>query len=190
MTRHRIRRPLLLAACGLILAAACTVRGQSKLHRLIVEGHAYLEERQAQNEAQYHISQYDHYDWHQDTGEIVFSSGSEAKVIASIQMVGDLSKRSRTWLWAWANKTVDEPLKRAVNAVRDMGEREKIERLTTAQWPADETDGWEMTSVAAKLTEAKGAYRTCGDAGCEFMLLTNIRWALPTTPVLHGEHAR
>jgi hypothetical protein len=105
-------------------------------------------------------------------------------------MVGDVSRASGTWLWAWANTTVDEPLKKAASAVREMGEREKIGRLTTAQWSADETDGWEMTSVAAKLTQAAGAYRTCGDAGCEFMLLTNIRWAMPTTSVQHGEQAR
>jgi hypothetical protein len=179
----------LVAACGLIVAA-CRGRGQAKLHRLIIEGHDYLEARRAENETKYHLGSYAHYDWHQDTGEIVFSSGNEAKVIASIQMVGDVSRASGTWLWAWANTTVDEPLKKAASAVREMGEREKIGRLTTAQWSADETDGWEMTSVAAKLTQAAGAYRTCGDAGCEFMLLTNIRWAMPTTSVQHGEQAR
>jgi hypothetical protein len=184
MTATASCRWRLVAGCGLIIAA-CTGRGQAKLHRLIIEGHDYLEVRRAENEAKYHLSAYAHYDWHQDTGEIVFSSGGEAKVIASIQMVGDVSKRSGTWLWAWANKTVDEPLKKAANAVRDMGEREKIDRLTTAQWPADETDGWEMTSVAANLTQAAGAYRTCGDSGCEYLLLTKIDWVSPRVPTRH-----
>ena len=87
-----------------------------EVHRMIVEGHDYLEARRLDNEAKYHLSMYDHYDWHQDTGEIVFSSG-EAKVVASIQMVGDVSNRSRTWLWAWANDTVDDPLKKAAITV-------------------------------------------------------------------------
>ena len=183
-------RRRLLSFSLLIGAAACTGRGQARLHLLVGDGGSYLKARQAENEAKFHLSRYEHYEWHQDSGEMVFSSGGVAKVVASIQMVGDLSKRSRTWLWAWANETLDEPLKRAANAVREMGEREKIERLTTEQWAADETDGWEMTSVAAKLNQATGAYQTCDDAGCEFMLLTNIRWATPSTTVRHGAHSQ
>ena len=80
-------------------------------------------------------------------------------------MVGDVSNRSNTWLWAWANETTDEHLKVSARVVQALGQREKIDRLTQAQWPADEIDGWEMTSLAAKATGASGAYRTCNDNG-------------------------
>jgi len=43
--------------------------------------------------------------------------------------------------------------------------------------PADEHDGWGMTAVAAHLLEADGAYRTPGDNGFTYMLLSNVRHA-------------
>ncbi len=181
-------RPILqrfASAWLLFCPIACSDRGGNQLHRLIVEGHTYLQERQAENEAEFHLSQYDHYDWHQDTGEIVFSSKGEAKVVASFQIVGDMSKRSGTWMWAWANDTVDEPLKSAAKTVRQLGEREHIERLVKPTWTAYETDGWEMTSLAAKLVQARGAYRTCHESGCDYLLLTKIGWAKPTTRLRH-----
>jgi len=181
-----------MTLCVATLASAWvwTNRDRWKLDRLIVEGRAYLEARRGENEATYHLSTYAHYDWSQDTGEIVFSSSGVPKVVASIQFVGDVSKRSRTWLWSWANDTVDERLKKAATSVRDLGMRENIDRLTRAQWLASETDGWDMTGLAAKHTRASGAYRTCGDSGCEFILLTNIRWAPAATAVEHSGPSR
>jgi hypothetical protein len=38
-------------------------------------------------------------------------------------------------------------------------------------------DGWEMTSVAAFLLKAKGAYRSPDERGFTFMILTDVRWA-------------
>lgn len=169
----------------LISFVACSDRAGNQLHRLIVEGHTYLEEKQAENEAEFHLSRYDHYDWHQDTGEIVFSSKGEAKVTASFQIIGDISKRSGTWMWAWANDTVDAPLKSAAKRVRELGQRQYIERLVKPTWAAYETDGWEMTGIAAKLVQAPGAYRTCHESGCEYLLLTKITWAKPTIRVRH-----
>jgi hypothetical protein len=129
----------------MLVAVGCE-RGKAKLHTMFVEGHAYLVARQAENEATFHISKYDHYDWNQKTGEIVFSSAGVPRVIASFQMVGDVSKRSNTWLWAWANKTTDDHLKVSARVVQALGQREQIDRLTKVQWSGDQIDGWEMTS--------------------------------------------
>jgi hypothetical protein len=51
--------------------------------------------------------------------------------------------------------------------------------LTTAGWPAEESDGWEMAAIASKVLQAKGAYRapnSSGD-GFTFLIIKEIDWA-------------
>jgi hypothetical protein len=50
-------------------------------------------------------------------------------------------------------------------------------KLTEAKWPGEEADGWEMTAIAARLLEAKGAYRASSDRGLSFLIFTKIDWA-------------
>ena len=61
--------------------------------------------------------------------------------------------------------------------MRAYGETHGIKPLVTTNWHAHEADGWEMTSIAAYLLDAKGAYRTPQDSGFTFMVLTNVQWA-------------
>ena len=96
---------------------------------------------------------------------------------AEIQFVGSISTVSNTWLWAWANPTVDAALCERLAHVRAYGDRHGIEQLVTAKWEADATDGWEMTSIVAYLLGAIGAYRTPDERGFEYMVMTSIRWA-------------
>jgi Family of unknown function (DUF6882) len=49
--------------------------------------------------------------------------------------------------------------------------------LTTPNWPADETDGWEMASLAGYILGAEGVYRPPFDHLRWFMLLSNLRHA-------------
>jgi hypothetical protein len=112
-----------------------------------------------------------------ETRQLVFSENAVPKVIADIQFVGSISTRSDTWLWAWANDSVDPQLSSSMGAVRDYGEKHGFNHLTSKKWHAHEVDGWEMTSIAALLLKARGAYRTPGDTGFTFMVMTDIRWA-------------
>ncbi|HEX5872286.1 MAG TPA: hypothetical protein VFY65_17780, partial [Longimicrobium sp.] len=129
---------------------------------------------------------YEHYDWDQESGQIVFSDSGVAKVVADVQFVGSTSTRSGTWLWAWDNPSIDAGLSRAVRKVRSFGQRHRIERLTEPKWEADEVDGWEMTSIAARLTRAEGAYRSPGENGATFLLLTNVRPASDSLRLGHS----
>lgn len=44
-------------------------------------------------------------------------------------------------------------------ALAMLGESHGPERLTTAKWPDDEHDGWEMTAATAFILRAEGAYQ-------------------------------
>jgi hypothetical protein len=144
---------------------------------LIEDAQKYLRGRQAELEIEYRLGHWPRFDWDQETQQLVFSENGVARVVADIQFVGSISTESDTWLWAWANDSVDPKLSAALSVVRDFGERSGFEHLTSRKWHAHEVDGWEMVSIAAFLLEARGAYRTPKGTGFTFMVMTDVRWA-------------
>ena len=120
---------------------------------------------------------WERWDYEEDRGAITFSSNGIPKVIAEVLVVGTTSVIEGTWLWGWANKSVPAKLTRALSAVRAFGEAEQLPVLTEPNWPTDEYHGWEMTAIAAKFIEAKGAYRTPRSTGGHtYYLFTDLRF--------------
>jgi hypothetical protein len=144
---------------------------------LIEKAQAYLRGCQAELDIEYRLGHWPRYDWYQETQQLVFSENRVAKVVADIQFVGSVSTESDTWLWAWANDSVDPQLSTSMSVVRNFGEEHGFEHLISKKWHAHEVDGWEMTSIAAFLLKARGAYRTPKGTGFTFMIMTDVRWA-------------
>lgn len=119
------------------------------------------------------------YSWalDQDTGKLTFSDGNTPKVIAGVQIVGSYSTYSRTWMWSWGNKYVEDDLKKEILKVKEYGERKRFRELTTAKWECEEDYAWTMTAAAGYLLKSKGAYRGPIDEGYVYMLITDIKWA-------------
>jgi hypothetical protein len=136
----------------------------------------YLRDCQKRLDQQYRAAQWLRYEWSQDTRHLVFSEDGRSKVIADIQFVGSISSVTNTWLWAWDNNTVDQEFSQASLQIRQYGERHGFPHLTIPKWHAEEADGWEMTSIAAYLTGAKGAYRSPDENILYFMIMTAVRW--------------
>jgi hypothetical protein len=144
---------------------------------LIEEAQAYLRGCQAELDVEYRLSHWPRYDWGQDTQQLIFSENEVAKVAADIQFVGSISTKSDTWLWAWANDSVNPEISTSARVVRKYGEEHGLHHLTSKKWHAHEVDGWEMTSVTAFLLKARGAYRTPDENGFTYMVMTNVHWA-------------
>lgn len=144
---------------------------------LVTRSHEYLTARQDALRDEFGVGRWKRWHWDQDTGLLVFFDDSVARVVAEVQFVGSVSTISRTWLWAWANPTIDQALTRGLAEVRALGEEQGIPQLTTAKWDANETDGWEMTSITAYVLQAKGGYRTPDDHGFLYMVMSSIAWA-------------
>jgi hypothetical protein len=143
---------------------------------LVETAGAYLGDCQHSLERDYRLDTWPRWDWSQETRQLVFSDEGVAKVVADIAFVGSVSTKSDTWLWAWANETVDPGLCDALLPIRQFGEAHGFPHLTTAKWHAHEADGWEMTAIAAFLLQAKGAYRSPSDNGFTFMIMTAVAW--------------
>lgn len=140
---------------------------------------SHLQHLQANLEHVYHLSHYEHFHWSQSDGQLIFSDHGKIKVVADVQFVGDISTISSTWLWAWANHTVLPKMKLGSIRVRNYGAKHGYGKLVKAEWDATQDDGWEMTAVAASILNAKGAYRSPGGNGFQFLVITDIHWAKP-----------
>ena len=144
---------------------------------LVTAAHAYATERQDELRREFSLGTWPRYDCDQGTAQLTFSADGKVRVVADIQFVGTVSTVTNTWLWAWANPHLEPAVARDVDEVRRYGERHDIAQLTTPKWTANETDGWEMTSITAYLLRAQGVYRAPREGGYTYMVMTRIRWA-------------
>jgi hypothetical protein len=104
----------------------------------------------ANHQAIWHIDQADRWDLNQDIGDLVFTF-PHGVVKAPAQIIGSFDTTTSTWLWAWANPSVAEPLMRDALLVLEYGKQHGLARLTTAKWKAEERDGWYMAALANSL---------------------------------------
>ena len=97
-----------------------------KFVTLVTAAHQYLSARQEELKADFGLSWRERWDWDSNRGQIVFSDAGVARVIAKAQLVGSVSKKTGTWLWAWANPSIEEHQHRDLNEVRRFGEQHDI----------------------------------------------------------------
>ncbi|HLY08365.1 MAG TPA: hypothetical protein VKW04_03560 [Planctomycetota bacterium] len=128
-----------------------------------------------QNQKDFQLGSYLRFDWDPWRGELVFSSGGTPKVVARIQIVGSLSTKSNSWVWAWATPGLFDAVRKAVLQTKRFGEERGIISLITPKWAAKESDAWEMTAITARLSDAKGAYKCPSPDGFTFMVFTDLR---------------
>lgn len=121
------------------------------------------------HENTWQFGQEEQWNFNQDSSELVFTFADKI-ARAPAQIIGTFDGKTSTWLWAWANPSIDKPLKTAAHRVLDYGKQHSIARLTTAKWAAEEMDGWQMTALANRLCSSNGAYR--GPAGTTLVFMT------------------
>lgn len=143
---------------------------------VVTDAHEYMTLCQERLRKEFKLGEWPRYDWDQDTATLIFSDQSGPRVVATIEFVGSISTRSNSWLWAWANDSLDERVKGRINKVREFGAERGLDQLTESLWEADEIDGWEMTSIAGRVLNAQGSYRTPKDSGFTYMLMMDIQW--------------
>ena len=114
-----------------------------------------------------------------ETASLVFTRDGVPRVIAGVQVVGTTSEGRKTWVWGWANSGLPLPAMERMAEVRAFGEREGIEQLTQETLPDDPYLGWELTAIAARILDAKGAFRCPYEDGFLYLLYTEIAFAPP-----------
>jgi hypothetical protein len=95
----------------------------------------------------------------QDEGklELLFADGR--KLLASAQLIGSFDPRDRSFMWAWANPSVEPRLVKAAEAARGEGERLGATALTTPTQNARFDDLVLLAAFVAMRSGAQGLYR-------------------------------
>lgn len=128
----------------------------SELKKLSAEE---LELKTRAHDAAWGISRIERWDLLQEKGDLVFSLPQGLKAVAPAQIIGTYNSEDKSWLWAWANPSIEESLKKDAQKVREYGEKHRIKQLTESKWRGSEQEAWTMAAVAAKLSGAQGVYR-------------------------------
>lgn len=145
--------------------------------KLVRDSLTYLDNQQAKCEHEFNLKQFNRMDYEQETGKMIFSDvGVIPRVIIDFQIIGSLSARSNTWLWAWDNPYLLENTTQAIHEVKKFGEENSIGKLIDPKWNAKEKDAWEMTALAAYILKARGAYKFLSDDIRVYTIFTGIKW--------------
>ena len=110
------------------------------------------------------------WDLDQERGDLIFTFDDGVVATCPAQIIGSFDGADGSWLWAWANPSIADSLKRDSLRVRDYGQEHKIARLTSAEWSCAEADAWNMAALACKLCASQGVYR--GPAGTAFVFIS------------------
>jgi hypothetical protein len=99
------------------------------------------------------------------SGRIRFEGEGLEPIECEIQLLGSESFESHTWLWAWANKQSNLPLKllRSALEVQEFGTMQRVDLLTEPSFVLEHHSAHEVSMVACGICHADAYYR--GDYG-------------------------
>jgi len=113
-----------------------------------------------------------------EAASLVFSRDGVPRVIAAVQAVGSTSGDEAIWRWGWADPELPRSAVERMGEVRDFGRREGVAELTRETLESDAYLGWEMSAVAARILQAKGAFRCRRpEGGVLYFVYTDIGFA-------------
>lgn len=144
------------------------------LKSLLETGLNELAAKASAHDALWQIRQAKQWSVNQEAGTIQFQFADGRTATALAQFIGSINTKNGTWLWAWDNPSITEPLRQHALAVRAFGEAQHHELLTTRKFPCDEELAWRLTALAAKLNNAQGAYRAPAGAALLFLTFGNV----------------
>jgi hypothetical protein len=170
-----------IAICGLLVltSGACSKTSTSTSPVSSSNSSAFQElldasvqELRVKNDANkaWGLGTFDRWDIDQEVGDLVFSNADGTTVVAPAQIIGSFNTSDNSWLWAWDNSSIVDKLKLHALQVKQYGEQNHIEKLTSRKWTGTEEDAWAMAALAAKLCNAQGVYR--GNSGRTFVFMT------------------
>lgn len=108
-------------------------------------------------------------DWQLDQAAGELRLGSD--LVYPAQLLGSASAASVTWLWAWANPSVDAALTQRVEEARAIGEARGIPLLTDEGFPLGDLAVGHLVALAVSALLDADAYYRCPYAGGEAFVL-------------------
>ena len=110
--------------------------------------------------------------WDSESATLTFSDPQKPTLRVAVSVVG--TTEGNSWEWAWANRNFEPHTKINIDKIREFGEANGSEKLTSGFLDSDEYTGWEMTAIAAHILDAPGAYRFPTDRGHCYLIYRKI----------------
>lgn len=112
-------------------------------------------------------------DWNVDFSEGVILFGNRKY---PIQFLGSEATSSNTWLWGWENiNGFPDTITQLATQTKEIGERWKLEPLTTAEFTLDDTfNGHNLSIVACGLSDKYCYYRGPHAGGAIFVAFSGV----------------
>ncbi|MBK9154493.1 MAG: hypothetical protein IPM25_09815 [Chloracidobacterium sp.] len=163
----------------IILIAVVSVRSQDdrEYEKFLIKASEGFGARAEKLNKEFLLGGFGRWDYLQEDGKLRFSTGGVDVVLATAQIVGSYSTYSGTWMWSWANNSVDQKVKKDIGKVREFGSKNKFSELFEPKFACDEAYAWTLTKAAGEVLNARGAYRGKIPDGWVYFLITDIKRA-------------
>jgi hypothetical protein len=150
---------------------------KTQYNELLKTSRSYLDAHRKECDRVFRLHTFQRMDYEQETSRMIFSDVSvQPRVVAIFQIVGSLSGSSGTWLWSWDNPYLLDNTIEDIWQVKEYGDANKMEKLSTPRWKANEEDAWDMTAISAHLLKAMGAYSFVSDDIQVYVVLKDIQF--------------
>ena len=170
------------------LRKAFTREAPEQCHQRIGDTEAYLTlcqtafdfflERNAETASTWRLGQWSRYEWDMEAAMLKFFDEEGPRVVAAIEFAGTYARVPKTWMWSWANPSIEAAVTGRMGKAREYGSMHDLVPLYAEHWHAPEAHALEMTAVTAYLLGARGAYRVPGDmpGTTIYMVLMDVHW--------------
>lgn len=104
-----------------------------------------------------HFARWDH---DGELNRLVFSNPNEAEVlVAETTDIGSFSLNTKTWLWAWANKSNTAASREKAAALKLLFDATGMRIFTDPHISCDENLAWELAAASVEQLDGLGCYR-------------------------------
>jgi hypothetical protein len=99
--------------------------------------------------------------WHldQNSGQLLLNFADGSFALAPAQIIGSFHHAKSSFMWGWNHPSVLPALKHNAMVVKEFGKEQGAKELTKGSLVCSEMRAWELTALAMRLNQAKGAYR-------------------------------
>lgn len=117
-----------------------------------------LELKQGQLFEKYYLGNYESYWFDQESASLQFKNAEKVELEFEVIPIGSWSSASKSWMWSWANQSLNEKLKAQTTKLKDLANFTGFDTFESATFDADEMMAHEITAMAVHHLEALGLY--------------------------------
>lgn len=142
--------------------------------KYIDDCYADLERKQNDLIKQYALDSYGMFDYDLSLGRIQFKQDDIVKVEADFVPAGSFSEEAQSWMWAWANPSVEGRLYEQAESLKTLEQVTGNEMLGHSTFPADEPTAWEIAAMSCSHLDGQGVFAAPVNDLLIFLVLKNI----------------